>query len=264
MKQFYLAVATAAAIGMTSSNFAQEEGKRAREGNQPGGEFRERLLKQFDADGDGKLNDEEQAKAREAAAKMRGNAEGAGRMDKAQIMKQFDKDGDGQLNESERKTVGEFMAKRGAAGDATGRRPGAEGAQIPAEVLKRFDKDGDGKLNEEERQAAAKAREEMMKRTGDTAGRPGQGMMSREELTKKFDKNGDGKLDETEQAAAREAVAKFREQRGVASAPGNAEPRESRVDKKELLEKFDADGDGKLNDEERAKAVAEFKNRKKP
>lgn len=101
MRQVPFALTITVAIGLTGSAFAQDENRRPDPGRQLGGEFRERLLKQFDADGDGKLNEEEQAKARAAATKMRGNLAGS-RMDMAQLLKQFDKDGDGRLSEVER------------------------------------------------------------------------------------------------------------------------------------------------------------------
>lgn len=70
------------------------------------------ILEKFDADKDGKLNEDERKAAREAH------------------LKEFDKDGDGKLSEEERK----------AAHDAR-----------EAKMLEKFDKDGDGKLSEEEK-----------------------------------------------------------------------------------------------------------------
>ena len=93
----------------------------------------------------------------------------------------------------------------------------------------------------------------------------GGGFPNKGALIKRFDKDGDGTLNDSEQAAAHEAMAKLRGQGGAGALPGGSgEERKPRVDKKELLEKFDADGDGKLNEEEHAKAAEEFKKRNDP
>ena len=84
---------------------------------------REAILKKFDKDGDGKLNEEERAEARKSF--------GGGRPQRppAELIKKFDKDGDGKLNEDERKAAGAEMRKnRGGrpGGDAgkSSKRPG--------------------------------------------------------------------------------------------------------------------------------------------
>jgi hypothetical protein len=124
------------------------EGEAAR-GKGPGRPDFAEIIKKFDKDGDGKLNDEEKAAAREAmAGKGRPGAGGPGRPDFAEIIKKFDKDGDGKLNDEEKAAAREAMAGKG--------RPGGAGAPSREELMKKFDKDGDGKLSEEER-AAAKA-----------------------------------------------------------------------------------------------------------
>ncbi|MGB0328521.1 MAG: EF-hand domain-containing protein [Akkermansiaceae bacterium] len=97
----------------------------------------EEILKRFDADGDGKLNEKERAAAMEARkAEMQAR--------KAEMLKRFDADGDGELSKEERKAAMEARK---------------------AEILERYDTDGDGKLNEKEREAA---RKDMPRR-----GRPG-------------------------------------------------------------------------------------------
>ena len=60
---------------------------------------KEEILKKFDKDGDGKLNDEEKA-----AAKAAGKA-----AHEAEMLKKFDKDGDGKLSDEEKAA----MPKRG-------------------------------------------------------------------------------------------------------------------------------------------------------
>ena len=104
----------------------EQESKKPRPGE--GRPSREEVMKKFDKDGDGKLNDEEKAELRK---KMEGK-----RKLPPFVMEKFDKDGDGELNESERAEARKTME---------GRRK---------EMIAKFDKDGDGKLNLEERKAA--------------------------------------------------------------------------------------------------------------
>ena len=122
------------------------------------GDRKAAALKEFDKDGDGKLNEQERNAARAAIAKRRGQNAGGkgkgqparGRINKEELLKKFDKDGDGQLNAQERTAVREYMAKM-QRGQGQGKgRPSRE------ELLKKFDKDGDGQLNAQERQAAMK------------------------------------------------------------------------------------------------------------
>ena len=63
---------------------------------------RAKLIEKFDADGDGKLNEEERAAAREHIKAKRGKDGKHGDRHKkrrARILKKFDADGDGKLNE---------------------------------------------------------------------------------------------------------------------------------------------------------------------
>jgi len=99
-------------------------------------------IKEFDKDGDGKLNEEERKAMMAARMAMGENL-------RKQREKQFDKDGDGQLNDEERKAMME--ANR------------ARMEEFRKAREKKFDKDGDGKLNDEERKAM---REERMKTRG--------------------------------------------------------------------------------------------------
>lgn len=120
------------------------------------------MLKKFDKDGDGKLNEEEKAALhtamQERAAKMK--------TENPELFKKLDKDGDGKL------TPEEMRAGRGSGKDGK------------AEMLKRFDKDGDGTLNDAEK-AAMQA--EMQERAAKMKEK-------HPELFKKLDQDGDGKL----------------------------------------------------------------------
>lgn len=140
-------------------------------------------LKEFDKDGDGKLNDDERKAMMDArkalGEKMRKDREkefdknGDGKLDEAEKTammaaqtarmeqfkkareKQFDKDGDGKLSDEERKAMMAEFQKR---------RPNT-GPQFQ-EMMKRFDKDGDGKFNDEERKAMIEERAKMMANQG--------------------------------------------------------------------------------------------------
>ena len=97
------------------------------------GAGRKKMIKQFDKDGDGRLNDAEWAEAQKTREMLEKKG-GAGKF-REQALKKFDKDGDGQLNDAER----------------------AEAEKFRAAQVKKFDADGDGKLNEAERQNSRKA-----------------------------------------------------------------------------------------------------------
>ena len=109
---------------------------------------RQEIIKRYDQNGDGKLDEAEKAAAH--AEIRRAGGAGAGQFGptgrwRKELVKRFDKDADGMLNEAERaeamKAVARFQARR-------------------TEIIKRFDKDGDGVLNEAERAEAKKARDE--------------------------------------------------------------------------------------------------------
>lgn len=149
------------------------------------------------------------------------------------MIKKFDKNGDGKLDQSEMQAARAAMGDRkpGTPGQFGGGPGGAGGRPSPEmmkEMLKKFDKNGDGKLDDSEKNAA---REQFMKmrggKPGDGAGKPGEGKSGagkpgagkpgagdqgarREAFMKEFDKNGDGKLDDSEKAAAKEAFEKMR------------------------------------------------------
>jgi hypothetical protein len=137
-------------VAMASSVWAEDEKAAPRAGGEA---QREQLIKKFDTDGDGKLNDEEKA----AALKERGGrpgGKGAARRGPdgatmAELIKKYDKDGDGKLSDEEKTAAREAAGKKGGRPGA-----GAPGGRGGAEALKKYDKDGDGKLSEEEKTAA--------------------------------------------------------------------------------------------------------------
>lgn len=95
------------------------------------------MLKRFDADGDGELNEDERALARQARRESR-MAEG-----RQLMLRRFDTDGDGTLNDAEREIArAEIRLIRD---------------EIRDRIVPLYDLDGDGELNDDERRAARPA-----------------------------------------------------------------------------------------------------------
>jgi len=114
-------------------------------------EMRERMLKEFDTDGDGELNDEERTKAREAMRERRGGGdrpqgdrarEGRprgerpqgdrrrgpdGPLDPGKLFDKYDANNDGQLSRAEFTKLSEEMRQPRRPGEAGGRGPRAAG-----------------------------------------------------------------------------------------------------------------------------------------
>lgn len=120
------------AIAFTIGMYAKPEKEDKKPGSKEGRPSREEIIKEFDKDGDGKLNDEEKAELRKKMTERSGGS----RKLPPFLIKKFDKDGDGQLNDEEKAEARKAMEAR------------------RKEMIEKFDEDGDGKLNEEERQAA--------------------------------------------------------------------------------------------------------------
>ncbi len=111
-----------------------------------------KFIERFDVDGDGQLNEAEQAKAREAMKEQGGQfRERADKM-RDEAMKRFDKNNDGKLDDAEQK---EMEADLRANLD---KRP---------ELKKRLDTDGDGQVSDAEWTAG---REKMRARAGERRG----------------------------------------------------------------------------------------------
>ncbi len=175
-------------------------------GMRPASTRAQELLKRYDKNGDGRIDDDERADAQEAMLKERidrqmaqfqsGNAE----QFRARILERFDKNKDGKLDDEERAEAEKF-------------------GELRDELLRRFDKNGSGKLEPEEREmlqqflrgsspvalAAAVAREALpdakamaeLEKTLRTAIEKDATQRAR------YDRNADGKLDDQEWLAAR-------------------------------------------------------------
>ena len=151
----------------------------------------------------------------------------------------------------------------------------AKAVEMQKKLLEKFDANKDGVLSDAEKLAAA----EELKQNGDLAGSglvPGS-----EEFLKKFDRNGDGKLSDAEKLVAQSALQKFRAgaggggpatggfgggnpgglPAGINAPAGEGEKPTKKVNP--LIKLYDKDGDGKLNEEEKAALQAERNKKKK-
>ena len=136
------------------------------------------LMKEFDKNGDGRLDPKERAEAVESIKEKILDLEQLRLRHAEGVIKKFDKDGDGKLDSKELSAFLEEQRKIFAESRG-GRGRGAR--NLPADILAKYDKDGDGKLGPAERRQMY------------------QDMMSkRNALIKKYDKDGDGKLSDAE------------------------------------------------------------------
>ncbi len=83
----------------------------------------------------------------------------------------------------------------------------------------------------------------------------GEGGRKREKIIEIFDRDGDGKLSEEERATARKARERMQQEGGAPQQMGKAAgARLTEEQRERVRERFDKDGDGTLNEEERAAA----------
>src|SRR3954467_14994194 len=151
MRYLVSCVALIACSALAMSALAQDAKKDEKKDDKRA-QMRERMLKEFDANKDGKLDAQEKEKAKEKMREMRAARQGQGKK-------------------------GERGAKSGRA--AEGR--GGKGRHMPNpdELFAKFDKDKDGKLSKEEFQELTKAvhahMAQMMRQRGRMEGRHGGG-----------------------------------------------------------------------------------------
>ena len=185
------------------------------------------LLKRFDKNGDGKLDETELADAHEAMLKeqldrqaiqaTRPNAD----QFRAKMLEQFDRNHDGRLDDDERAEMRKYIEEHGL----------GETGEVREELMKRFDKNADGKLDDAERAEMMKFLQERR-----TQG----GAQMRDFLLLSFDLNGDGKIDDAEMATLEKTMRPRMEQNP------------------QQLRRFDLNGDGKIDDAEWAAARAQL------
>jgi Ca2+-binding EF-hand superfamily protein len=109
------------------------------------------LLKRFDKNGDGKIDDDERAAARETMLQEQMERQmtraalfpGGEAALRARVLEMFDKNRDGTLDDEERAAAQKFAAARGL---------GPNG-DLGEALMKRFDKNGNGRIDEDERPA---------------------------------------------------------------------------------------------------------------
>jgi hypothetical protein len=149
-------------------------------------------------------------------------------------------------------------------------------AELQRKMLERFDVNKDGQLSDQEKLMA----QEAMRRQGWPAlGIPPGGFPGADQFLKQFDRDRDGKLSPLEAMMAQAAYQKMRgnDKGGVRGAlrpsggggsippvavPAAPPERDQPAKGNPLVKRFDKDGDGKLNDEEKAAAQAELKKKK--
>ena len=181
------------------------------------------------------------AAADEKPANKAGKGDGAAQTQQLQqqLLARFDANKDGVLNDQEKLAANEFMRRNGVLGGVEpGGFPGAD------QFAKQFDKDGDGKLNDQEKLLAQAAWQRMRGKDRGPVYGPGYGGLP-----------GNGGFAQANANAGGIAGAN-------AAAAGGAGG-EGKVKVSALVKRFDKDGDGKLNDEEKAAAQADLKKDKK-
>ena len=146
--------------------------------------------------------------------------------------------------------------------------------QMQQQFMMQFDANKDGKLDAQEQMMA----QEVMRRNGMNLGIAPGGFPGADQFVKQFDQNRDGKLSPQESAMAQAAFQRMRNggvrngAGGIRSGGGGAsgappqqpiQPIAPRAEKKAkvnpIVKRFDKDGDGKLNAEEKAAVQAEYK-----
>ena len=140
MKTTSFCYALGLALTMTGLTLAANAGPCTADGNHPGQTIRQRLIKKFDTDGDGKLNDTERAAA---SAQWKQNH--------PDLFAKIDRNGDGNLSIEERKAARTIIrTSTGGGGLGYGKFCHATGRQnrsiamVPTEVLRPSDVAGNG------------------------------------------------------------------------------------------------------------------------
>ena len=143
------------------------------------------LLKRFDKNGDGKLDDDERADAKEIMLKDQVDRQMSRTTAlppslepfRTQALEMFDRNRDGRLDEEERNAAHKYAVAR------------QDDAIDPDDLKNRFDRNGDGRIDADERATIERYLTELR-----ALGSPQIQM----ELLRQFDQNSDGKIDDNE------------------------------------------------------------------
>lgn len=224
-------------LALPAALFAQDANPRAAAGG-----LRAQMIREFDKDGDGQLNADEQKSAREEAARRFGsrNAEKpapGSKLDRPRANADRPR-ADGSTPSAPGSGFG------GSAGGASALADFEKALEKPsARILSRYDSDKDGKLSEEEKKAARESFASQRRNTAPAEGGP------RGDWAKQLDKDGDGTVSPEEQAAARDEMMK---RFGV-----DGEQAESM--RRNFMDKLDTNKDGQIDETERASIRDAFK-----
>jgi len=223
-------------------------------------------LQQSDADKDGTLSDQERAAMEKAQAEQRAAAE----QRRKEMLDKYDANRNGQIDGDENRAMYQDMRDRRAKerldrwdADKNGlldeKELAAEREHYRAEVrrrveqymIRRHDKDGDGKLNEQEQAAADTERRqwEQMRR---------QGRQLMREWQRRLDRDGDGQVSDEERRVGAErlqAEVRRRQKEMDTDGDGRVSREEGFAYLQKLTAKYDADGDGQLNADERREMI---------
>jgi len=132
-------------------------------------------------------------------------------------------------------------------------------------MLQRYDINKNGRLDAPElarmREAIPQLQRKMQDNNGNQTNKPSGEPASnarREsgaQVIQRFDKDGDGVLNDQERAAARQALQQLRQRSGSTRRLFSLNVKRNRLDSSRLMRKYDFDGDGVLNADERRAAI---------
>lgn len=172
------------------------------------------------------------------------------------ILEQFDSDKDGRLSDAEREKARQWLKAQRTQSTSESAAPSGPVLSRQA-ILKEFDTDLDGKLSATERNLAKKKIDAMKRGSSD----------GREELIKKLDKDRDGRLNELERKELQEIIetisqSQLEDVAEVDDRVVTATTERPRIERSWLLEQFDANKDGRLDDQEKEKARQTIRERR--
>ena len=132
-------------------------------------------------------------------------------------------------------------------------------------ILQRFDLNKNGRLDAPElarvREAYPQLQRMRQNNTGNQVNKPNGGTTANargenaSQVIQRFDKDGDGVLDDKERAAARQELQQLRQRQGSDRKLFFFNVKRNRLDSSRLMQKYDGDGDGVLNANERRAAI---------